>query len=79
MRPLKAGGITGASPSDRVCLKRVPWVRWGRGLYVCEACDTIANAEVNGAENIRQKVLPSLAADGGDRVDILLRVNAEES
>jgi putative transposase len=38
-----------------------------RGLYVCEVCDTIANADVNGAENIRQKVLPSLATDGGDR------------
>jgi len=34
-----------------------------------EACDTVANADVkNGAEeNIRQKVLPSLATDGGDR------------
>jgi transposase, IS605 OrfB family, central region len=38
-----------------------------RGLYVCEKCGTVANADVNGAENIRQKVLPSLATDGGDR------------
>ncbi|MFQ3293783.1 MAG: putative transposase [Halobacteriales archaeon] len=38
-----------------------------RGLYVCEKCDSVANADVNGAENIRQKVLPSLATDGGDR------------
>ncbi|ERG97171.1 MAG: transposase, IS605 OrfB family, central region [Haloquadratum walsbyi J07HQW2] len=38
-----------------------------RGLYVCEECDTVANADVNGAENIRQKVLPSLATDGGER------------
>jgi putative transposase len=38
-----------------------------RGLYVCAKCDTVANADVNGAENIRQKVLPSLATDGGDR------------
>jgi len=38
-----------------------------RGLYVCEECDTVANADVNGAESIRQKVLPSLATDGGDR------------
>ena len=37
-----------------------------RRLYVCEACDTVANADVNGAENIRQKVLPSLATDGVD-------------
>ena len=27
----------------------------------------VANADVNGAENIRQKVSPSLATDGGDR------------
>ncbi|WP_135366650.1 RNA-guided endonuclease InsQ/TnpB family protein [Halosimplex halophilum] len=38
-----------------------------RGLYVCEACGLVANADVNGAENIRQKVLPTLACDGGDR------------
>jgi len=38
-----------------------------RGLYVCDKCDTVANADVNGAENIRQKVLSSLATDGGDR------------
>jgi putative transposase len=38
-----------------------------RGLYICEKCDTVANADINGAENIRQKVLPSLACDGGDR------------
>jgi len=38
-----------------------------RGLYVCESCDTVANADINGAENIREKVLPSLACDGGDR------------
>ena len=38
-----------------------------RGLYVCEPCGTVANAEINGAENIREKVLPSLACDGGDR------------
>ncbi len=38
-----------------------------RGLYVCEACGLVANADVNGAANIRQKVLPSLACDGGDR------------
>jgi len=38
-----------------------------RGLYVCDNCGTVANADVNGAENIRQKVTPSLACDGGDR------------
>jgi putative transposase len=36
-----------------------------RGLYVCKSCDTVANADTNGAENIRQKVLPNLATDGG--------------
>ena len=30
-----------------------------RGLYVCEECDTVSNADVNGAENIRMKVTPS--------------------
>ena len=24
-----------------------------RGLYVCEKCETVVNADVNGAENIR--------------------------
>ncbi|MDZ7729877.1 MAG: transposase [Natrialbaceae archaeon] len=38
-----------------------------RGLYVCESCGTVANADINGAENIREKVLPSLARVGGDR------------
>jgi putative transposase len=38
-----------------------------RGLYVCEECGLVANADVNGAENIRRKVLPTLACDGGDR------------
>jgi putative transposase len=38
-----------------------------RGLYVCEACGLVANADVNGAENIRQKVLPNLTCDGRGR------------
>ncbi|MDT3437958.1 transposase [Haloarcula sp. 1CSR25-25] len=38
-----------------------------RGLYVCDESDLVANADVNGAENIRQQVSPSLATDGGDR------------
>jgi putative transposase len=38
-----------------------------RGLYVCDACGVVANADCNGAENIRQKVLPNRATDGGDR------------
>ncbi|MFB6071415.1 MAG: RNA-guided endonuclease InsQ/TnpB family protein [Halobacterium sp.] len=36
-----------------------------RGLYVCDECGLVANADCNGAENIRQKVLPNLATDGG--------------
>jgi putative transposase len=34
-----------------------------RGLYVCEECDTVANADVTGAENLRQKVTPSPSLD----------------
>ena len=30
-----------------------------RGLYVCDECGLVANADTNGAENIRQKVLPN--------------------
>jgi putative transposase len=36
-----------------------------RGLYACDSCGLVANADCNGAENIRQKVLPNLATDGG--------------
>jgi putative transposase len=51
-----------------------------RGLYVCDVCGLVANADSNGAENIRtnlgerveaatddEKVPPSPATDGGDR------------
>jgi putative transposase len=34
-----------------------------RGLYVCDECGTVANADVNGAENIRQKVSPNPSKD----------------
>ena len=37
------------------------------GLYVCNDCGLVANADCNGAENIRQKVLLNLATDGGDK------------
>lgn len=30
-----------------------------RGLYVCEDCETVSNADVNGAENIRRKITRS--------------------
>ena len=38
-----------------------------RGLYICHECGLVASADLNGAENIRQKVLPTLACDRGDR------------
>ncbi len=40
-----------------------------RGLYVCKKCDTVANADVNGAENIRQEleVTPSCSQVWDDR------------
>jgi putative transposase len=55
------------SKSCSVCGHTDDNQRVERGLYVCEECDTVANADVNCAENIRQNVLPSLACDGGDR------------
>ncbi|WP_394324605.1 zinc ribbon domain-containing protein [Haloquadratum walsbyi] len=30
-----------------------------RGLDVCSSCELIANADCNGAENMRQKITPS--------------------
>jgi len=49
------------------CHTEEPTQRVERGLYVCESCETVANADINGAENIRQKVLLNLAPDGEDR------------
>jgi putative transposase len=70
----EAEGITVIEKSERdtsqtcsACGHTDGTQRVERGLYVCESCETVANADVNGAENIRQKVLPSLATDGGDR------------
>ena len=67
-------GITIKEVSERDTSKSCSWCgrkreanRVERGLYVCDECGTVANADVNGAENIRQKVTPSLASDGGDR------------
>ena len=57
----------GTSKTCSVCGTENESQRVERGLYVCESCDTVANADINGAENIRAKVLPSLAPDGGDR------------
>lgn len=30
-----------------------------RGLYVCESCETVMNADVNGAVNVRRKITQS--------------------
>ena len=30
-----------------------------RGLYVCQSCGLVGNADCNGAENMRQKITPS--------------------
>ena len=70
----EARGITVTRVSERdtskscSCCGRVRDTnRVARGLYTCDECGLVANADVNGAENIRQKVSPSLATDGGDR------------
>ncbi|PSP78694.1 transposase [Halobacteriales archaeon QS_4_69_225] len=57
----------GTSKSCSVCGTKDGSQRVERGLYICESCGTVANADISGAENIREKVLPSLACDGGDR------------
>ncbi|ADD07511.1 IS1341-type transposase ISNma11 (plasmid) [Natrialba magadii ATCC 43099] len=55
------------SKSCSCCGRKRDANRVERGLYVCDQCGMTANADVNGAENIRQKVSPSPATDGGDR------------
>jgi putative transposase len=47
------------SKSCSCCGRKRKANRVERGLYVCDDCGTLANADVNGAENIRQKVSPS--------------------
>uniref|UniRef100_UPI003742FF9D zinc ribbon domain-containing protein n=1 Tax=Halopenitus persicus TaxID=1048396 RepID=UPI003742FF9D len=47
------------SKSCSCCGRKRDGNRVERGLYVCDECGTTANADVNGAENIRQKVSPS--------------------
>ncbi|NLV11380.1 IS200/IS605 family element transposase accessory protein TnpB [Halomicrobium mukohataei] len=47
------------SKSCSCCGRKRKANRVDRGLYVCDECETVANADVNGAENIRQKVSPN--------------------
>ena len=56
----------GTSKTCSVCGAESDSQRVERGLYDC-TCGLVANADLNGAENIRKKVPPSLAPDGGDR------------
>ncbi len=55
------------SKSCSCCGRKCDANRVERGLYVCDECGMVANADVNGAENSRQKVTPSPACDGGER------------
>ena len=43
------------SKTCSVCGTKGDSQRVERGLYVCDECETVANADTNGAENIRQK------------------------
>jgi putative transposase len=56
----------GTSKTCSVCGTEDRSQRVKRGSYVCD-CGFVGNADCNGAENIRRKVLPSLATDRGDR------------
>jgi putative transposase len=55
------------SKSCSCCGRKCDANRVERGLFICDECGMVANADVNGAENIRQKVTPSPATNGGDR------------
>jgi putative transposase len=57
----------GTSKSCSACGRKRRANRVERGMYVCDECGLVANADTNGAENLRQKVLPNRATNGGDR------------
>ena len=70
----EAEGITVERVSERdtsrscsSCSRKRDANRVERGLYVCDGCEAVANADVNGAENIRRKVSPSPPNHAGDR------------
>jgi putative transposase len=55
------------SKSCSACGRTDDRQRVERGLYVCDECGLVANADTNGAENIRQKVLPNPTTSRSDR------------
>lgn len=57
----------GTSKTCSVCGHKDGSQRVSRGLYHCEECGRTANADCNGAENIRQTLLPN--PDAFDRLD----------
>jgi putative transposase len=60
---VEQGSERATSRSCSCCGRKRKANRVERGLYVCDECGTVANAYVNGAENIRQKVSPSPSED----------------
>ncbi|WP_272942169.1 transposase [Halococcus hamelinensis] len=70
----EAAGIEVVIESERdtsktcsVCSHKNGSQRVERGLYHCQQCGRTANADANGAENIRQTLLPN--PDPFDRLD----------
>nr|WP_199174855.1 zinc ribbon domain-containing protein [Halegenticoccus soli] len=56
----------GTSKTCSACGQSDKRQRVERGLYVRD-CGFVGNADCNGAANIRRRVLPNRACDGGDR------------
>ena len=52
------------SKSCSACGTKDDSQRVDRGLYVCDECGLVANADTNGAENIRQKSTSESPSDG---------------
>lgn len=70
----EAAGIEGVVDSEHdtsktcsICGHKKGRQRVERGLYHCQQCGRTANADANGAENIRQTLLPN--PDAFDRLD----------
>ncbi|MFC7167009.1 RNA-guided endonuclease InsQ/TnpB family protein [Halospeciosus flavus] len=57
----------GTSRTCSCCGREDDSNRVERGLYVCDECDLVANADVNGAENIRKVPLNPADSSSGDR------------